>query len=133
MATKKNATPAPAPATRSIFWKGETPGESIKGKFMDWQKTTLGNLAMKLETKDGEKLVGMTTVLFNIFKGNHAIKEGTEVEIVFEGQVKRAKIYSATVGGKKLSSSMSFPPASKEEVDAIFKAGYEFKKRGKGK
>ena len=130
MAKQKNA---PTSSTPSIFWKGETPGDSIKGKFVSWQTTTLGNLAMKLNTAAGEKLVGMTTVLFNIFKENHNIKEGTAVEIVFESQVKRAKIYSATVGGKKLSSSMSFPAASKDEVDAMFSKGYEFKGKKKGK
>lgn len=130
MASKK--ANAETPAT-SIFWKGENPGDTIKGKFQSWQMTTLGNLALKIETPSGEKLVGMTTVLFNLFKENRNIKPGTVIEIVFEKQVKRAKIYSASIGGKKLASSMSFPPASKEQVDAIFNAGYEFKKRGKGK
>lgn len=132
---KETATPSTnaAPVQPSIFWKGETIGDTVKGKFVSWQMTTLGNLAMKLETANGEKLVGMTTVLFNIFTTNRNIKPGTVVEIIYEGQVKRAKLYSAIVGGKKLSSSMSFPAASQEEVNAVFDAGYSFKKRGKGK
>ncbi|MFA6152984.1 MAG: hypothetical protein WC716_16800 [Chitinophagaceae bacterium] len=129
MAGKKAAAVAESP-----FWKGQTKGDSVEGKFLSWQKTQYG-IAMKIETgKDKFKIIGLTTVLFNLLKEHwKQIKKGSSVKVVFEGKKKQANIYSAFINGKHLDSSMSFPEATGGDVADFFSKEYEFIGKGKSK
>lgn len=120
-------------ATPSVFWKPENVGEKISGKFSAWQKTSMGNMALVLSMDDDSvRLVGMSVVLFNLFKPIAAkMKKGTGICIEYAGKRKRARLFNVEVNGKRITQENSFPPASNEDVASYFGSDYVGYQKGK--
>ena len=85
----------------SIFWKPEFIGESIEGTFLNFQLTDKSKV-IALDVKDlGQKLIGISTVLFSFLTketNGKALAERLgsgkdKLKIVFIGKVKRARIF----------------------------------------
>jgi hypothetical protein len=113
------------PKADSPFWHPTKVGDSIKGKFLSFQPTSLG-LAAQLDTG----LVGLGAVLKRSFGRIRAdLKTGDRIEIVFTGMAKRAKLFDLFHQGKKVPGL--YAPATPDQVEAFFTAEEAPKKKGK--
>lgn len=128
--TKK--TPA---KTDGLFWSPEV-GETITGKFLQWEVLTAGKfdkgprLGMRLLVAAGEKLVSMSYVLMETFRPvKDKVKAGDKISLTFTEKKKikgghTVKEYSATWRGKPLERPSNLgAPATKAQVNDLFGAG----------
>lgn len=111
--------------TVSNFWKPDTEGDTLKGKFGgllegSWKGEPVYSMRI------GESLVSLGAVLASYVRSNPAaFKPGADVAITYLGRKKRTKLFSVSVGGKLLTRDSDFSP---KEVSVAEYA----KKTGKG-
>jgi hypothetical protein len=101
----------------SPFHAWNTEGDTVEGKFMNFQTTKLG-MAIQLDTA----LVGLGVVLSQYFKDcNKKLVPGkSKIKIAFTGKSKRTKLFDVWLDGKKLVRTSMFGPASPAAVKKFF-------------
>jgi hypothetical protein len=113
-ATKPKTSKKTKPETLdSRYWKPETFGDSIDGKFKGIIKGMF-NPSLVIETKTGERIVNVNTVIDRLLRHNEQYKllkpnASIRIEYVAQGKGKRGRksnIFEVYIGGKKLESDI---------------------------
>jgi len=92
----------------SPFWKPESEGETITGKFGGflkavWKGDTIYSMRL------GEKQVAVGAVIASIVRGNPDVfVKGSELTITYLGRKKRMKLFAVTHKGKLLPQDNAF-------------------------